>query len=121
MGENGVPVKFISDNGPHFSAHEFTKFAKDYGFEVILSSPRYARGHALIERHVQTVEKCMRKCMASGCDFDLALLALRATPLDATLQSPGEILNGRKYRSTLPEMVLTRPNAADDATRERLQ
>ena len=118
MGENGVPVKLISDNGPHFSTQEFSKFAKEYGFEIILSSPRYARGHALIERHVQTVEKCMRKCMASGRDFDLALLALRATPLDATLRSPGEILNGRKYRSTVPEM--TKTSVCDNPTRERL-
>ena len=105
MGENGVPVKVISDNGVHFAASEFAKFAKEYGFELILSSPRYARGHALIERHVQTVERCMMKCMSSGQDFDLALLALRATPLDAKLKSPGEILNGRKYRSTLPEVT----------------
>ena len=104
MGENGVPVKLISDNGVHFTASEFTDFAKQYGFEMILSSPRYARGHALIERHVQTIERCMMKCKANGQDFDLALLALRATPLDATLRSPGEILNGRKYRSTLPEL-----------------
>ena len=102
MGENGVPVKVISDNGVHFTAFEFANFAKEYGFELILSSPRYARGHALIERHVQTIEKCMMKCAASGQDFDLALLALRSTPLDATLRSPGEILNNRKYRSTLP-------------------
>ena len=62
MGENGVPVKLISDNGVHFTASEFSDFAKQYGFEMILSSPRYARGHALIETHVQTIERCMMKC-----------------------------------------------------------
>ena len=122
MGENGVPVKVISDNGVHFTSVEFTKFAKQYGFESILSSPRYARGHALIERHVQTVEKCMIKCIASGQDFNLALLALRATPLDSSLQSPGEILNGRKYRSTLPEITQTRRSSSStEFTRHRLQ
>ena len=121
MGENGVPVKLISDNGVHFTAYEFTQFAKQYGFEIILSSPRYAHGHALIERHVQTIEKCMMKCKANGQDFDLALLALRATPLDATLQSPGELLNGRKYRSTLPEIPAKNLVRKNKETRERLQ
>ena len=123
MGENGVPVKVISDNGVHFVAHEFKKFSKQYGFEMIFSSPRYARGHALIERHVQTIEKCMIKCKASGQDFDLALLALRATPLDSSLKSPGEILNGRKYRSTLPDIshIRSKQSADNKSTRQKLQ
>ena len=121
MGENGVPVKIISDNGVHFTASEFSAFAKQYGFEIILSSPRYAQGHALIERHVQTIERCMMKCMANGQDFDLALLALRATPLDATLQSPAEILNGRKYRTTVPAMPSADVARKHTNTRKRLQ
>ena len=121
MGENGVQMKIISDNGVHFTASEFATFAKQYGFEMILSSPRYAKGHALIERHVQTIERCMMKCMANGQDFDLALLALRATPLDATLQSPVEILNGRKYRTTLPSVPSAAAVRKHSGTRKRLQ
>ena len=121
MSENGVPVKLISHNGVHFTGGEFKTFAKQYGSEMILSSPRYAKGHALIERHVQTIEKCMMKCKASGRDFDLALLALRTTPLDATLRSPGEILNGRKYRSTLPEIPPRNIARKNKQIRERLQ
>ena len=59
--------------------------------------------------------------MANGQDFDLALLALRATPLDATLQSPGEILNGRKYRSTLPSIPPGDAIQKNRTTRRRLQ
>ena len=121
MSENGVPVKVISDNGVHFTAGEFTQFSKQYGFELILSSPRYAHGHALIERHVQTIERCMMKCKANKQDFDLALLALRATPLDAKLESPGEILNGRKYRTTVPFLPAKNVVRRHRVTRERLQ
>ena len=104
IAENGIPLKVVSDNGSHFSAHEFKKFADTYGFELILSSPEYPQGHGLIERHIQTVKKCMKKCDAGGYDFDLAMLTMRATPLDHHLPSPAELLNGRKYRTTLPSI-----------------
>ena len=113
MSENGIPIKVVSDNGSHFSAQEFRKFAERYGFELILSSPEYPQGHGLIERHIQTVKKCMRKCDASGYDFDLAMLTLRATPLDHNLPSPAELLNGRKFRTTLPSTREQRPGTSD--------
>ena len=51
---------------------------------------------------MQTVKKCMYKCDHSGHDIDLALLSLRSTPLDSHVPSPAELLNGRKYRTTMP-------------------
>ena len=103
--ENGIPVKITSDNGPHFTAGEFKRFAESWGFQMILSSPEYPQGHALIERHIQTVKKCMHKCDASGYDFDLALLVLRSTPLGPDLPSPAELLQERCFRTTLPRYV----------------
>jgi hypothetical protein len=105
FAENGIPCKIVSDNGPHFSAYAFDAFAKHWGFELILSSPEYPRGHAFVERQVQTIKKCMRKCDAGGYDFDLAMLALRATPLDSHLPSPAELLNGRKLRTRVPTVI----------------
>ena len=105
FAENGIPVKVVSDNGPHFSAREYERFAAKWGFQVILSSPEYPQGHALIERHIQTVKKCMYKCDASGYDFDLAMLVVRSTPLNTDLPSPAELLHGRRFRTTLPTYV----------------
>ena len=82
FSEQGIPHKVISDNNP-FNSVEFNAFADKYGFSVVSSSPEYPRGHGLIERHIQTVKKCMYKCDHSGQDFELALLSLRATPLDS--------------------------------------
>ena len=100
FSENGIPARMISDNGTHFTAGEFKQFAKKWGFEMVLSSPEYPQGHALIERHIQTVKKCMHKCDASGYDFDLALLVLRSTPLGTDLPSPAELLQQRRFRTT---------------------
>ena len=103
FSENGIPLKLVSDNNP-FNSHEFKEFSKRYGFEVVSSSPEYPRGHGLIERHVQTVKKCMYKCEHSGQDVELALLSLRSTPLDSNLPSPAELLNNRQYRTTMPSV-----------------
>ena len=47
----------------------------------------------------------MYKCGASGYDFDLAMLVLRSTPLDTDLPSPSELLQQRRFRTTLPTYV----------------
>ena len=105
FAENGIPIKMISDNGTHFTAGEFKQFAARWGFEMILSSPEYPQGHALIERHIQTIKKCMHKCDVSGYDLDLALLVLRSTPLGSDMPSPAELLQQRRFRTTLPTYV----------------
>ena len=51
---------------------------------------------------VQTVKMFMKKCLASGHDFNLAMLVYRATPQSNKLPSPAEMLNNRKFRALLP-------------------
>ena len=118
ISENGIPQKMISDNNL-FNLIEFKQFAKTYGFEVVPSSPEYPRGHGLTERQVQTIKKCMYKCDHSGQDWELALLSLRATPLDSHLPSSAELLNNRKNRSTMPSINHIAPANTD--IRERLE
>ena len=121
FSENGIPMKMISDNGKHFVAGEFKRFARKWGFEMVFSSPLYPKGHALIERHIQTIKKCMSKCDISDYDFNLALLVLRSTPLGTDLPSPAELLQGRRFRTTLPTFVPNPPNSEDvqDKLRKR--
>ena len=118
FSEYGIPKKVVSDNGGHFTAYECERFAELYDFEFKLSSPDYPRGHGLIERHIQTVKKCMKKCDNSGSDFELAMLNLRATPLAHNLPSPAELLGNRKLRTRLP-IVLSNENK-HEVTRQKL-
>ena len=120
FSENGIPRKIISDNHP-FNSSDFKAFAKKWGFEVVPSSPEYPRGHGLIERHVQTVKKCMSKCDHSGHDIELALLSLRSTPLDCHMPSPAELLNNRKYRTTMPSIDNKQAPINNNDIREQLE
>ena len=111
--------RVISDNGPQFTAREYQDFAAQYGFRLTTSSPYYPKGHGFIERQVQTIKNLLSKCAKDGSDPYLALLQLRSTPLDSRTPSPGELLQNRKLRTTLP--VIIRPPPNSEAVRAALQ
>ena len=92
----------MSDNGPQFASTEFKEFSGQYRFSQRTSSPHYVQANEFIECMVQTVKMSMEKCLASGHDFNLAMLVYRATPQSNKLPSPAEMLNNRKFRALLP-------------------
>ena len=94
FARQGVPGKVISDNGPQYASE---KFAAEYGFEHVTSSPRYPQSNGTAEHAVKTVKSMFEK----NEDPYMALLILRSTPLDNGF-SPPELLMSRKIRTTLP-------------------
>ena len=56
-----IPERIISDNGPQYDSYAFKQFAKDWGFDHIISSPTYAQSNGFIERTIQTVKKNIKK------------------------------------------------------------
>ena len=100
--EQGVPVILRSDNGPQFSSNNFQKFADEYGFRRLTSSPHYPRSYGFIESQVKIVKKSLAKAKKSGLDPALALLCLRTTPINGKSKSPAELLFGRQLQDNLP-------------------
>ena len=119
FSEYGIPEEVISDNGPQFTAREYQDFAVQYGFRLTTSSPYYPKGHGFIKRQVQIIQNLLSKCAKDGSGPYLALLQLRSTPLDGKTPSPGELLQNRQLRTTLP--VIIRPPANSEAVRAALQ
>ena len=62
------------------------------------SSPHYARSNGLAERYVRYVKETLKK----SSDIQLALLNIRATPVDAKLPSLVDMLPGRPLAIILP-------------------
>lgn len=97
FARHGIPETVRSDNGPQYDAAVFAKFAKDWNFNHVTSSPKYAQSNGEVERAVQTVKNLITKAE----DPAKALLAYRSTPLECN-HSPAELLFGRKIRSNIP-------------------
>ena len=75
----------VSDNGPQFKTAEFGRFAGDYGFTHVTSSPKYSQANGE-KRTITTVKSMLRK----EEDPYKALVAYLSTPL-ATGCSPAEL------------------------------
>ena len=84
FARHGIPDYCVSDNGPHFD--EFSRFARDYGFNLVKSSPYYSRGNGKAESAVKVVKKISKTSRHEDPYF--ALLAYRNTPQEEHTYSP---------------------------------
>ena len=105
FAEQGCPTRVVSDNGGHYSSLAFRKFAEAWGFDHVTSSPHYPQSNGFIERQIQTVKATMKKVAMTKSDLQMALLVLRATPVDSHLPSPAEMLNARKFKTNVPVKI----------------
>ncbi|UYV67682.1 K02A2.6-like [Cordylochernes scorpioides] len=96
FARHGIPEEVKSDNGPQFGL-EFKKFAKEYGFHHITSSPRFPQSNGFIESMVKNIKNQLKK----GRDPYLSLLGYRTAPLENGY-SPAELCMNRKLRTTVP-------------------
>ena len=96
----GIP-DVISDNGTQFASAEFKSFAAEWGFSPETSSPRYPQSNGLAENAVKVMKKMILKCLETGEDPFLALLAYRNSPLENG-KTPAELMFGRKLKTRLP-------------------
>ena len=119
FSEIGIPEEVITDNGKQFTTKECQGFAAKYGFKLTMSSPYYPTGHGFIERQVQTIKNLLNKCDGDGTNHYLALLLLKATSIHRRLPSPGELLQNRQLKTTLPAII--RPPANSESIRASLQ
>ena len=49
FARHGIPDEQLTDNGPQFESHKYSRFAQEYGFTIVKSSPYYSRGNGKAE------------------------------------------------------------------------
>ena len=92
----GTPEIVQSDNGPQYnSSREFKRFAKDWGFQHIPSSPEYPRSNGLAEKTVQTAKNIPEKVKDDNKDPYLIMLEARNTSVD-NYKSPAKLASGKQ-------------------------
>lgn len=100
FARHGIPEIVVSDNGPQFSrafGAEFSKFATEYNFQHVTSSPHYHQSNGMAESAVKLIKGSLKKT----ADTYKTLLAYR-TSLLKNGYSPTELLMGRRLRTALP-------------------
>ena len=50
FARHGIPDECICDNGPQFDSYEYSRFARDYGCNLVKSSPYYIFCCSLAEK-----------------------------------------------------------------------
>ena len=101
FSRHGIPEIVISDNGPQYASAEFAKFASDWHFQHITTSPRNPQSNGKVESAVKICENIMRKAVHGKFDPYLALLDYRNTPTEIG-SSPAQRLFSRRTRNLLP-------------------
>ena len=100
FARHGIPDECISDNGTQFESHEYSRFAREYGFIVRKSSPYHSRGNGKAESAVKIAKNILKKSRHE--DPYLALLAYRNTPQQGYDYSPAQRLMSRRLRDIIP-------------------
>ena len=125
FARHGIPDTCISDNGPQFDCHEFSRFARDYRFAVVKSSPYHSRGNGKAESAVKIAKNILKKSREE--DPYIALLAYRNTPQQGHVYSPAQRLMSRRLRDLIPmatsklQPQLTVPSVVTQNIAERKQ
>ena len=83
-------------------------FATHFGFTHHRITPMWPRANGEAKRLMRTLEKAIRTAVIEGKNWRQELFTFlrqyRATPHSTTGKSPSELLNGRKLKSTLPQI-----------------
>ena len=112
FSEHGIPEILCSDNGPQYVSAQFADFCTSWGITHETSSPHYPQSNGFAEACVKSVKHALQHAKYSGANPQLALLALQATPINAKLPSPAELLYQCQLRTTIPAKICNTDPAA---------
>lgn len=112
----GRPDEILTDNVPQYTGQAFKGLVKEWGVRHITSSPHYPKSNGFIERHVRHIKAIVKKTQQNKGDLHIALLQVRATPIDSKLTSPAELLFDRPVTTLLP----SRADAGKEGHRQHL-
>ena len=96
FARNGSPNYVVSDGGPQYVSEEFNRFAREWDFEHVTSSPHNQNANGKAEAAVKMAKRTMRKCKEGNGDIYKAFLELRNTPSQGVESSPAQRLLGRR-------------------------
>ena len=92
----------VTDIGPCYTSKEFHILMQSMSVNHLTSSPHFPPSNGLAEKYVGIIKNLFHKAKEEGHSPYTALMVYRNTPLDGTLQSPMQILQGMQACTDLP-------------------
>ena len=92
FSEQGIPETLSPDSGPQYTSAQFADFCTSWVVTHEMSSPHYPQSNGFAESCVKSVKYALQCAKYSGANLQLTLLVLWATPVNAKLPSPAELL-----------------------------
>ena len=105
FSEHGIPKVLCSDNSPQYASAQFTEFCTSWGVTHETSSPHYQQSNGFAEACVKSMKHALQHAKYSSTSPQLTLLVLWATPIDAKLPSPAQLLYQCQIRTTIPARI----------------
>ena len=111
FADRGFPTTIVSDNGPQFTAKEFTEKMEKWGIKHILTPPYHPASNGLCEKAVGIIKDKLKKMDAPGSPLELhvflqvVLRHYRATPHTSTEQTPYELIMNAPVPVMFPQLV----------------
>ena len=112
FSEHGIPKVLCSDNNPQYVSAQFTEFCTSGSITHETSSPHYLLSNGFAKAYVKSMKHALQCTKYSSTNLQLALLVLQATPIDAKLLSPAELLYQCQIRTTIPARICNTNPAA---------
>ena len=114
FSRHGIPDVLVSDNGPLLVSHESRRFAQEWEFKRVTSSPHHHKANGKAESAVKVTKNLFKKALWDGRDPWLALLEYRNTPVETIESSPAQRLMSRRTKTLMPTAsILLRPQIVE--------
>lgn len=101
FARHGIPQRVCTDNGTNFVNQQMKRFAEEYKFQHVTSSPNHQQGNGKAEAAVKIAKNLIKKSEEEKTDYKLALLHWRNTP-NKIGSSPCQRLMSRSTQTLLP-------------------
>ena len=98
----GWPGTLVTDNRPCYTSKEFQLLMQTMSANYLTRSPHYPQSNGLAEKFFGIIMNLFLKAKEEGQSPYTALRIYRNTPINGTLQSPMQILQGRQAHTNLP-------------------
>ena len=114
---HGLPVEFVSDNGPPSNGHEIHNYLAQNGIKHRKIIPYWPQAIVHVERFMRTIKKSVRIAHSQGKNWKTELyrflLDYRTTPHVTTGIAPTDLLFNRQIRNRLPDSNALIPEAKE--------